>query len=313
MLIRDTSYALTGGLAGEGKPPKYYQDRLSEKTELFSFTGLRRPVAFINSESLYPHLFATCRDWEIKKIDPRDEQRPVITIRKTAKGFQRRSRWLSKPKVFRNPIDTVCDFIVDLIHAYVADNEGLLCLHCAAVKFNQGLVVFPNTYRAGKSILSLKLISCGGQLFTDDVLPITSTENFGMALGILPRLRLPLPEALGDAFNNFAFEHEGPKNDRYLYVKLSKRDQAVLGMTAPIRGITILQRDTAAKPALVKVKKSTVVRDVILRNFARQNPALEIVDRLYSIAEEADCYTLRYASLDQAVELLDDAFGLQNP
>ena len=283
-----------------------------EKTELFSFTGLRRPVAFINSESLYRHLFTILRDWEIKRLDQGADQLPVITIEKTDVGFQRQSRWLSKPAVFRNAVDAACDFIVDLIHAYIADNEGLLCLHCAAVKFNQGLVVFPNTYRAGKSILSLKLVSCGGQLFTDDVLPITSHGNFGMALGILPRLRLPLPEALGGAFSNFAFEHAGPKSDRYLYVKLSKREQAELGTTAPIRGITILQRDTAAKPALMKVKNSTVVRDVILRNFARQNSALEIVDRLYSIAEKADCYTLRYASLDQAVELLDDAFGLQN-
>ena len=279
------------------------------KTELFSFTGLRSPVAFINSESLYRHLFTILRDWEIKRLDQSAVQAPVITIQKTGEGFQRQSRWLSKPKIFRNPIDTVCDFIVDLIHAYIADNEGLLCLHCAAVKFSHGLVVFPNTYRAGKSILSLKLVSCGGQLFTDDVLPITSQDNFGMALGILPRLRLPLPEASGRAFSNFAFEHAGPKSDRYLYVKLSKREQAVLGTKVPIRGITFLQRDTASKPALMKVKKSTVVKDVILRNFARQNPALEIVERLYSIAEKADCYTLRYASLDQAVELLDDAFG----
>lgn len=285
---------------------------MPKKAELFSFASLHHPVEFINSGSLYRHLFEILRDWEIKKIEPHDEHLPVISIRKTNKGFQRRSKWLSEPKIFRNPIDTVCDFIVDLIHAYIADNEGLLCLHCAAVKFNQGLVVFPNTYRAGKSILSLKLVSCGGQLFTDDVLPITSQGNFGMALGILPRLRLPLPEASGEAFSSFAFEHAGPKSDRYLYVKLSKREQAELGTTAPIRGITILQRDTAAKPALMKVKKSAVVKDVILRNFARQNPALEIVDRLYSIAEKADCYTLRYASLDQAVELLDDAFGLQN-
>ena len=286
---------------------------MREKTELFSFTGLRRPVAFIDGQSLYGYLFTIFRDWGIKKIDACDEQRPVITIRKTAKGFQRKSRWLSKPKIFRHPIDAVCDFIVDLIHAYIADNEGLLCLHSAAVKFNRGLVVFPNTYRAGKSILSLKLISCGGQLFTDDVLPITSQDNLGMALGIMPRLRLPLPEAVGEAFRNFAFEHAGPKSERYLYVKLSKREQAVLGKKTPIRGITILQRDTAARPSLMKAKKSSVVRDIILRNFARQNPALEIVDRLYSIAEQADCYTLRYASLDQAVELLDNAFGLAKP
>jgi hypothetical protein len=132
---------------------------LPEKTDIFSFTGLRRPVAFINSESLYRHLFAILRDWEIRRLDESVEQPPVITIKKTGAGFLRQSKWLSTPKIFRNPIDAACDFIVDLIHAYVSDNEGLLCLHCAAVEFKQGLVVFPNTYRAGKSIFSLKLVS----------------------------------------------------------------------------------------------------------------------------------------------------------
>lgn len=284
---------------------------MSQKAELFSFTGLRRPVAFINCKSLYGHLFTILRDWKFERIDPGDEQRPVITIQKTNMGFQRRSRWLSKPAIFRNPIDTVCDFIVDLIHAYLADNAGSLCLHCAAMEFKQGLVIFPNTYRAGKSILSLKLVSCGGRLFTDDVLPITAQDDFGMALGILPRLRLPVPETLGEAFGDFVIERTGPKSERYLYVKLSKRNQAVLGTTAPIHGITILERNSAAAPSLTRAPKNIVMKDVILRNFARQNPALEIVDRLHSIVEQAECYSLRYATLDQAVTFLDETFGLQ--
>lgn len=284
-----------------------------EKKELFSFTGLRRPVAFINSESLYQHLFTILRDWGIKKLDQGADQLPVITIEKTDAGFQRSSRWLSKPVIFRNPVDAACDFIVDLIHAYVESHEGLLCLHCAAVEFKQGLVVFPNTYRSGKSIFSLKLISCGARMFADDVLPITAQGDLGMALGILPRLRLPLPQTLGPAFSNFVSERSGPQNGRYCYVKLGERKQAALGATAPICGMTILQRDEVSKPALIKTKKSIVVRDVILRNFARQNPALDIVDRLHSVVENAECYTLRYSDLDQAVKLLEDAFGPQTP
>jgi hypothetical protein len=286
---------------------------LLKNTELFGFTGLRGPVAFVNSQALYRHLFTILRDWEIKRLDQSAEQPPVITIEKTDAGFQRQSRWLSKPAIFRNPVDAVCDFIVDLIHAYVADNEGLLCLHCAAVEFKQGLVVFPSTYRAGKSILSLKLAYCGGRLFTDDVLPLTAQSDFGMALGILPRLRLPLPDVAGQAFVDFISQRVGPKNGRYLYAKLDGREQAALGTTAPISAITILQRDDAAEPELMKAKKNIVMKDIILRNFARQNPALNIVERLHSIVEQAECYTLRYATLDQAANLLEDAFGLRTP
>ena len=275
----------------------------------FQFTGLLDPVAFINSESLYPYIHTILRDWDIDKVDPVDDRPPIITIQKTEAGIERRSRWLSKPAIFRNPVDAVCDLVVDLIHAYVANHKGLLCLHCAAVEFNQGLVVFPNTYRAGKSILSLKLVSSGERLFTDDVLPISNQGNVGLALGILPRLRLPLPDEITPDFVKFVTERAGPQNRRYLYVKLGLNEQAVLGTGAPIKGITILQREKNAEARLLEIEKSIVVKDMILRNFARQNPGLEIVDRLYSIVDNAECYSLRYDNLGQAVELLEDAFG----
>jgi hypothetical protein len=275
----------------------------------YYFADLLQPVAFINSESLYPYINTILRDWSIDKVDPIEDKPPIITIQKTEAGFERRSRWLAKPAIFRNPVDAACDLVVDLIHAYVTDHKGLLCLHCAAVEFSQGLVVFPNTYRAGKSTLSLKLVATGERLFTDDVLPISNQGNVGLALGILPRLRLPLPEEMTPGFVNFVTKRAGPQNQRYLYVKLGLNEQAVLGTGVPIRGITILQREKNAEPRLLGIEKSIVVKDMILRNFARQNPGLEIVDRLYSIVENAECYSLRYDNLDQAVQLLEDAFG----
>jgi hypothetical protein len=273
------------------------------------FAGLLQPVAFIDSESLYPYIYTILRDWSIDKVDPIDDKPPAMTIQKTEAGFERRSRWLSKPAIFRNPVDAACDLVVDLIHAYVTDHKGLLCLHCAAVEFNQGLVVFPNTYRAGKSTFSLKLVASGERLFTDDVLPISNQGDVGLALGILPRLRLPLPNELTPDFVDFITKRVGPQNQRYLYVKLGLNEQAVLGTEAPIRGITILKREKNAEPRLLGIEKSIVVKDMILRNFARQNPGLEIVDRLYSIVDNAECYSLRYDNLNQAVKLLEDAFG----
>jgi len=275
----------------------------------FNFAGSTHPVAFINSESLYPYLQAILRDWGIDRIEPDEDRPPVINIQKTEAGFERRSKWLSKPAVFTDPVDAACDLVVDLIHAHVADHKNMLCLHCAAVEFKQGLVVFPNTYRAGKSILSLKLVESGERLFTDDVLPVSNQGDAGLALGILPRLRLPLPNPISSKFVKFVENRYGPQNDRYLYVRLGLNEQAALGTTAPIHGITILQREKNAEPQFLKVKKSTVVKDMILRNFARQNPGIEIVDRLYSVVENAACYRLQYDNLEQASNLLKEVFG----
>lgn len=283
---------------------------LFDRTELFRFSGLHQPVAFVSSKSVYMHLFAILRDWKIEKIDRSDDRLPVITVQKTDRGYERRSGWLTRPRIFPDPIDAACDFIVDLIHAYLADNGGLLCLHCAAVEFNQGLVVFPNTYRAGKSLLSLKLAANGGRLFTDDVLPITARNNLGLALGILPRLRIPLPELCGQELVYFLEHRKALHNFRYQYVDLAPHEQAEHGTRAPVHAITILQRKADVDPVLMETEKDIVLKDVILRNFARRNPALEIVDRLYAIIEKAECYTLRYSTLDQATELLAEAFGL---
>ncbi len=79
---------------------------------------------------------------------------------------------------------------------------------------------------------------------------------------------------------------------------------------APVTAITILQRSAEAPPSLQPAKKSDVVRDMILRNFARQNPAIEIVDRFHQVVEQADCFILTYDTLDQAAELINDHFGI---
>jgi hypothetical protein len=283
---------------------------LPKETRFYSISGLKRPVAFSDCDPLMPILAETLSDWKIVALSPSPEHQPVITTCRTDKGYERRSPWLTKPAVLRDPVDAVCDFIADLINAYVADHPGILCLHCAAVEFKKGLVLFPNTYRAGKSTLAVKLASCGGRLFSDDVLPLTTEENAGLALGILPRLRLPLPESASEAFAEFVAQLAGPRSERYLYVKLSPDQLAVRHTTAPVRGIVVLARGAAGRPELVELSKDTVLRDVIYRNFARENPALEIVDRLLAVVENARCFSLRYTTLEQAAELLGNIFGL---
>lgn len=275
----------------------------------FNLTGLHQPVAFIDSESLYPILYEILRDWKMEKAYVENNISPGITIEKTKVGYKRQSNWLSEPVTFRDPVDAICDLIVDLIRAYISDNKGLLCLHCSAVKIADGLIVFPNTYRSGKSTMSIELVSRGACLYSDDVLPIEKNGDFGLAMGILPRLRLPLPNGVNKHFTNFIAKHTGPKNSRYLYVNLNLSEQEALGATAPIRGITILQREQNAKPQLLEVKKSIVLKDMILRNFARQNPGIEIVDRVYSIVEKAECFKLIYDDLDKAADLIIAAFS----
>jgi hypothetical protein len=270
---------------------------------------LVNPIQVAGCDDLYPILDQVLREWKVTFCQPENQPSPKIEIRHTNKGYCRVSPWTQKPRIFADPVDTVCDLIVDLVNAYVADREGLLCLHCAAVDFGQGLIVFPNTYRDGKSTLTIRLAVTGARIYSDDVLPISQNPPAGIALGIQPRLRIPLPANATPAYRKFVADQAGPGNHRYQYVAMDEFQQAPLGTIAPIQAIVVLNRVEGQPPELVAADKGKMLKDVILRNFARQNPALEILDALYAIVEQAECYTLKYSDLEDATGLLEQAFG----
>ena len=291
-----------------------FRDRAPRKDAmLLEFHGLSRPVALVGCAELLEPIAAVLRGWRIDAWPDSEARTPAITIESTPAGYRRLSPWLSKPAVFTDALDAVCDFVVDLIKAYIADHPSLLCLHCAAAAFERGLVLFPSGYRAGKSTLAVTLAAHGVRLFSDDVLPIETSDNHGVAPGILPRLRLPLPESApgstDDRMRRFVRERAGPKNARYLYVALTEDELAPLGARAPVRGIVTLQRDPAARPKLVETRNSEMVKTAIVQNFARQVPAAEIIEHVFAITRAARCFTLRYARAEETVTLLEAAFG----
>jgi len=274
------------------------------------FEGIDSPVAFIDCEELHAPVKAIFRDFRVEHVKDNLWEDSHITLRKVKEGYERSSHWLDEPVVHYDPVDSVCDLTVDLIHAFASDHPGFLCLHSAAALFKKGLFLFPSTYRAGKSTLSLHLAYNGVQLFTDDALPVTSNNNEGMATGLYPRLRLPLPETVTENFRKYIKKRIVLRNDRYCYISLDQDEQPPLGTTAPIRGIILLNLDLNSNaPNLISIGKKDAIKEMILRNFARQNKALDIVERIYMIAEDADCYKLTYANPDRAAKLLIKHFN----
>lgn len=276
---------------------------------LLSFTGLIHPVALIGCDELAETIASVLRGWEMREMAQAKPAEPAITIHKIDGRYSRTSRWLSEPASFSDPLNATCDFLVDLMRAYVADNEHLLCLHCAAARFDDGLVIFPSTYKAGKSTLAAWLASTGTRLFTDDVLPIDSVTGDGMAPGFLPRLRLPLPDDAGAEFRAFVDRKAGPGNDRFLYLDLGADALAPLGEPAPIRGAVLLMRDEGAAAELLPAGVDDILQSAIRRNFAHNLSGLDTLDRLHAIVAGAQCHTLRYSHAKDAVAVLEGAFG----
>ncbi|MEJ1494868.1 MAG: hypothetical protein RPU13_00040, partial [Candidatus Sedimenticola sp. (ex Thyasira tokunagai)] len=162
-------------------PMQIEDSAVSSTPSLFQINDLPGTISIRGGhKQLLPVMEKLLRNWHIDPTLSTIDKAPLISLEESSKGFIRRSNWLSGEKLYKHPVNAVCDFIVDLIHAYLSDKPDLLCLHCAGVEFAGGLVLFPNTYQAGKSTLVVKLAALGLRLFSDDVIPYSISKREGM-------------------------------------------------------------------------------------------------------------------------------------
>ena len=282
---------------------------MNKRSVYLSFANLRAPVVLTGCASLSGVIGPILQGWDISPYEGPHDVEPIIRIEKSGSSFVRYSRWLKEPVGFKDPVDAVCDFLVDLTKAYLDTASGMMCLHAADAQFNDGLVIFPSTYRSGKSTLSVELARRGVRIFSDDVLPIRNEGNLGIAPGILPRLRLPVPKDVGAGFTHFVDSRMGANSDRYQYVDLHAHELAPLGTPAPISGIVLLDRDDTHTPELLAAKESDIVKSIILRNFSLNVTATDVLDRLIAVSQQSDIHILKYANVGQAADLLCQRFG----
>lgn len=275
---------------------------------------LPQPVRFIGCDDLLAALRSILHGWPVRPLAARAAPAPGLRIRRTRKGYRRVSRRYPTPTAARSKergtlVEALCGLHSEVLDWLVEEHPSHLFVHGAAVRIGARLVVFPALAKAGKSTLTVHLAAAGHTVFTDDVLPIDTATGRGLALGIVPRLRPPLPASLGRAFHRFVAQRAGLSRSNRLYVRLRRGELAPLGSTAPVRGIVLLERAPGARASLQRLDPADALERMILQNFARDRPTPVILETLASIAERSDCYALRYARCAPAITLLEQAFG----
>jgi hypothetical protein len=270
-------------------------------------------LAFADCDPVVEDLRKILRGWDIREVDAASGQ-AVVRLARTRKGYLRVSPWSRTPSQCRESLrthntDALFGVHYDLLRWYVDAQRTRPCLHSAAVRFDSGLVAFPNTTKAGKSTLAIRLAIAGHQVFSDDWLPVVQPGNRGLALGILPWLRLPAPAAARDEFKAFLKDRRGPRNRRWVYVDLREGELARHGLLAPVSGLVLLERQPLGPARLSPVARDRMLTELILQNYAHHAPAAEVFDALRALVDGVDSYCLTYSSLTDAVHELQSAFG----
>jgi len=276
---------------------------------LVRLSGMLRPVAFLDCRHLIDKLPYYFRDWKVAPLPDDFSAEPVITVAPCKSGYRLTASWFGGPLDRPDDVEAICALIAEAVRARVDEDQDYACLHAAAVEIAGRLVVFPNRYRAGKSLLAGCLAARGMRIFADDVLPLKGAEATAVAPGVLPRLRLPLPDGLDTSSRAFFDCRMGDNNDRYVYLDLPDRLLATHGEQKKISAIVLLDRRDDAPAELQPITRGEALRQIIRQNFGREAGPENILARLERAVRAASCYRLTYGRADDAADLLKNSFS----
>jgi hypothetical protein len=275
------------------------------------FDGVSRPLRLTDAAPVRALISEIAPRWPFtaRPVDP--DAHPFFRIEGAGARYLAVNQIEDKPARRQNAVNALCDMVAALAVALPASGEHLICLHAAALDFAGRLVVFPNVRRAGKSTLSAALAEAGHALFSDDVLPLfrdRAGRAHGVALGLAPRLRLPLPETLPHAFADWADAHAGPENTQYRYLSLP--DQPAHGTALPIGAFVILDRQEDPVPARLEPVSPDAAMDALLyQNFTRDRHSGDVLATMAGLLAGVPVLRLIYARLADAVPALKADFA----
>ncbi len=275
---------------------------------LYRFSDLPKPVDIAVPAEMLQVLVDLLPGWQIEPWAGADRE-SVLRLAHGGREYSITGPWVPNPIHRSDPVDAACGFIAELIRAYVNEVTERLCLHAAGVEIGGRLVIFPSTHKAGKSILSAALAAAGCRLSGDDIVLIDASNGIGVAGGVCPRLRLPLPANLRPETTSFIAANSGPTGKRYSYLTLDEGALARKEERMPIGTFVLLERTDKGAPRLDEIEQADALKTVIWQNFARREPSTLILERLYALVRHTGAFRLTYSRAEDAVEHLQACFG----
>lgn len=271
-------------------------------------------VDFIDCREVAEGFASILHGWNVREV-PHDPSRPAyVTFRRDGGAYDWNTPWIKgrnrhEDDPSLNVMEAVCDFHYEFIDWYADRNPAHFCIHMAAVEFGGRAVLFPAIQKTGKSTLALHCVQKGYRLIGDDVVAVDGEACEAIALGLLPRMRLPLHPSFKSDFVDFMARHAGLSDRRWQYVSLGEGQIVPHGGRLPISGVVILDRQKNRRASIAAAAPSAALKALIDRNFGALTDPERIFDCLHGLVRRSNCHVLTYSDADEAVMLLERTFN----
>jgi hypothetical protein len=277
------------------------------------FDGLNAPLRVVEPDVVRPLLDLVMGGWPFSAVpcdNPKAKPAFATICPRDAKKWRLEAPLAVQPVAEHDPVNAICDLVVEMSWERLRSRPDLLCLHAAALTFDDRLVIFPNARRAGKSLLSATLAERGHDVFSDDFVPLQVTPQTGaisgIANGIAPRLRVPLPDNLSTGMHSWIMDRIAVRNKQYGY--LTGIDLPQSGTVAPVGAIVVLEGNPSlTEPAsLTPVTQEEAMASLVTQNFGRQVHAGAILRVADALTRTVPVLRLRYNRVEDAAALLHE-------
>ncbi|MEE8334527.1 MAG: hypothetical protein V3R85_11820 [Alphaproteobacteria bacterium] len=270
---------------------------------LWGFGPEDAPVTVRNAEALLAHLPVFIGGWPLRRLgDGRDAKPDIDVVEVAGGGFTIR---ISGPggndAACSDEFEAANALAGGLITGFVVQQPNRICLHAGAVALGDGLAVMLGNSLASKSGVALQMTAAGHRLFGDDRLGVEAAGDDGggaqgLCLGLMPRLRLPLPADCGARFAEFVDGYTEIRNDDLVYLKLWEGETAGFGDTAPITTLIFLDRCENGPVRLEPEDRDTMTNALLENCFAPHIKAARLAAWLGAIVEGCACYRATFSS-----------------
>ena len=276
---------------------------------LLKFDHMSRPVQLAQGLKVLPHLMRVFAGWPYREVPKSGAADALLNVLHEDGSYSLEAPWLKGRLRYADAAELSQGLASQVARGWMLENPGLLWLEAAAAAFGDQIVVFVGGPRSGKSLLTASLAVGGNRAFADSILPVSPDDQCGLAMGLAPRLKLPLPDELSDPLRRAIEAATDSGSEKSGYLTGGEDLLASFGETARIRAFVMLDRSTGPA-SLVAASPGKLVKRLLLNSFGEGMTADALLTNIERVVGDAPCYRLAWSDPQEAVNALRARFAV---